>query len=274
MRVISRRTDAGIEVFDAELEPVRVFPVPADCWSWQVPSTRDGLVCASDEAVLRIGPDGSERWRFGLDSPGDVALSADDSLVWVYAPDEWIVLDAATGDLRSRRPVPAAGQGGTHFPLPDGRMLLDVGEGQDGSQIFLAGPEGDLHDYGWGDRVLIDVSPDQRQFMTVDHEAQRDVVLHDFPSGERRFRLSVADFGEDPEVGVIEWTGGYLDAGTAIVVVYGEDDEPWWRHYRVDTRTGEVLGDLGIVTIDEDDLQPLGDGTYVITDTDGTLRRM
>ncbi len=90
-------------------------------------------------------------------------------------------------------------------------------------------------------------------------------------------RLTVADFGADPEIGVIEWTGGYLDAETAIVVVYGEDEDaggPWWRHHRVDTRTGEVQGDLGIATIDENDLQPLGDGTYVITDTDGTLRRM
>ncbi|MFI1995954.1 hypothetical protein [Actinoplanes sp. NPDC020271] len=292
MRVISRRTDAGIEVFSEDLESSRVFPVPPGFWGWSAPSTRDALVYATgDSAVIRIDPDGREQWRLDLGteaSNGQAAMiavqfSADDAKVWVYAPDgmpghdAWIVLDATTGEVESRRSLAAAGQGAEHFPLRDGRMLLDVGEGQDGSLIFLAGPEGEPHDYGWSDRVLIDVSPDERQFMTIDHDGQADVALHAFPGGEVLTRLTVADFGEDPEVGVIEWTGGYLDAETAIVVVYGEDEEsdgPWWRHYRVGTRTGEVLGDLGIVTIDENDLQPLGDGTFVVTDTDGTLRRM
>ncbi|GIF16793.1 hypothetical protein [Actinoplanes teichomyceticus] len=294
MRVISRRTGDGIEVFDADLESARVFPAPPGTRGWAVTSTRDGLVCATDDAVIRLGPDGRQRWRFDAGRPGphrgaarlDAAFSADDTLVWVYAPhvladrgdsDEWIVLDAATGTPRSRRPLPVTGHGGSHFPLRDGRMLLDVGEGQDGSRVFLAAADGDVHDYGWGDRVLIDVSPDQRGFMTVEHQEQRDVAFHDLAGGAARFRLGVADFGADPELAVIEWAGGYLDADTAVVVVYGEDGatgEPWWRHHRVAVHTGEVLGDLGIVTIDENDLRPLGDGTYVISDTDGTLRRM
>jgi hypothetical protein len=291
MRVISRRNRDGVEVLDTDLNPVRTFPVPDWAFSWHVSSARDGLVYAGAEDVVRLGPDGSEQWRFALGPLGpqgepktaDATFSADDSLVWVYAPnfmtgragtDEWIVLDAATGEPRSRRPVPAVGEGGNQFPLSDGRMMLDVGEGQDGSQIFLASVDGEVHDFGWGNRVLVDVSPGQRQFMTIDHEEQQNVSLHALPGGEVLFRLEVADFGEDPEVGVIEWAGGYLDEDTAIVVLYGEDEEIWWRHYRVDTRTGEVLGDLGIVTIDETDLRPLGDGTYLITDTDGTLRRM
>ena len=55
-------------------------------------------------------------------------------------------------------------------------------------------------------------------------------------------------------------------------MVVADDDE--WRHLRVDPRTGAVLGELPVSTVDEYDLQPLGDGTFVITDTDGTLRRM
>lgn len=288
VRVISRRTDAGVQVFDASVDPLHVFPVPDEVRSWSVSSTRDALVYADDEDVVRIDADGGERWRFrlgpcsppGESTPADAQFSADDALVWVYVPtfmcgrgetDEWIVLDAATGESRSRRPVPSGGQGGRQFPLDDGRMMLDVGEGQNGSRIFLASPDGAVHDFGWEDRVLIDVSPDQRQFMTVDHQGQEDVALHSLPGGEVLFRLDVAAFGADPEVEVVEWAGGYLDAGTVVVVILGDED---WRHHRVDTHTGAVLGDLGIVTIDENDLQPLGDGTYVITDTDGTLRRM
>ncbi|GIE86395.1 hypothetical protein [Actinoplanes regularis] len=294
MRVISRRTDAGIQVFDESLEPLRVFPLPEFAGSWSISSGRDSLVYATCDEVVRLGPDGGEQWRFEFDPPGpggetnmsDATFSADDSLVWVYAPsllsgraetDEWIVLDAATGEPRSRLPIATAGQGGQQFPLGDGRMMLDVGEGQDGSRIFLASPGDNVHDYGWDDRVLIDVAPGRRQFMTVDHQGQEDMILHAFPGGETLFRLAVADFGEDPEIGVVEWTGGYLDDETAVVVVYGEEEDtggPWWRHYRVDTRSGKVLGDLGIVTIDETDLEPLGDRTYLITDTDGTLRRM
>ncbi|MCW2136981.1 hypothetical protein BXY51_001506 [Actinoplanes cyaneus] len=288
--MISRPAVGGIEVFEADLKSSKIFPVPLGPWAHAAPSTRDALVYATEGTVIRIDPGGSERWRLDLDMEDpdpaamiDVAFSADDSRVWVYAPnpaaehDEWIVLDAATGAILSRRPLEAVGQGGHQFPLRDGRMMLDVGEGQDGSLIFLAGPDGEPRNFGWSDRVLIDVSPDERQFMTIDHEGQADVALHAFPGGEVLVRLTVSDFGEDPEIGVIEWTGGYLDAETVIVVVHGEDEEaggPWWRHYRVNTGTGEVLDDLGIVTIDEYDLQPLGDGTFVVTDTDGTLRRM
>ncbi|BCJ44079.1 hypothetical protein GCM10010168_08920 [Actinoplanes ianthinogenes] len=284
MRVISRRSGDDVQVFDEALEPLRIFPLPPDVWSWSVSSARDSLVYATDDAVVRIDPDGRERWRFELGPQGewagsfmiDAVFSADDTLVWVYAPqseagrgdlDEWIVLDAATGEPRRRFPLETAGQGGGQHALRDGRMLLDVGEGQDGGRVFLAGPDGEPHDFGWYDRVPISVAPDESQFMTVEH-GQDDVAFHDLPGGEVRFRLTAEDFGADS----VEFAGGYLDDETAIVVVAGGDDS--WRHFRVGTRTGEVLGDLGIVTMEPDDLEPLGDGTYVITDTDGTLRRM
>jgi hypothetical protein len=298
VRVISRRNGETIEVLDTELNVVRTFPVPArrgfrqaGLESHAVTSTRDGLVYATDAAVIRIGPDG-EMWRFDLgvgqdNARTDVAFSTDDTLIWVYVPniyagrggdDEWIVLDAATGAVRSRRPLPSQGHGGGQFPLRDGRMLLDVGEGQDGSQIYLAATDSEIHDFGWGDRVLIDVSPDQTQFMTVDHE-RGDAAFHDFPSGAVRFRITMTEVEvEDPfENASVEWTGGYLDGDTAIMVVTGENEdteETWWRHFTVDLRAGRVTGELGVTTIDEYDLRPLGDGTYVITDTDGTLRLM
>ncbi|WP_436524340.1 hypothetical protein [Actinoplanes sp. HUAS TT8] len=292
MRVISRRVDGGIEVFDADLESSRVFPVPPEAEEWAVTSTRDGLVYATEQAVIRIGADG---WHFDLGPHGEdagnartgLAFSADDSLVWVYAPndmagraggDQWIALDAATGEPRLRHSLPAVGHGGEHFALRDGRMLLDVGEGQDGSQIYLGTPDGDLRDFGWGNRVLIDVAPDESRFMTVDHD-QDDVAVHDFPSGEVRFRITTADFAIADEFGdaFVEWSGGFLDGDTAIAVVTGENEETeeeWWRHFTVDLRAGRLTGEMSVTTIDPYDLRPLGDGTYVVTDTDGTLRRM
>ncbi|BBH65871.1 hypothetical protein ACTI_25560 [Actinoplanes sp. OR16] len=283
MRVISRLTDSGVEVFDADLALLRTFPADPATEGFAVPGSRDRLIYATDSAVRRIAPDGREEWRLDLGRRGpdagfaetSVALSADESQVWVYAPngmagrdraDEWIVLDAATGTPVTRHPLPTKGHGGQQFALTDGRMLLDVGEGQDGSRCFLAGPDGDVRAVAWGSRVIVGISPDEKHVMTVNHD-QSDATFHDFSD------LSGAGVTVDaPDDHLLEWTGGYLTEDVAIIVLTDDDDS--WKHHRVDTRTGEVLGELGIVTVDEYDLQPLGDGTYLITDTDGTLRRM
>lgn len=303
MRVISRKKEHGVEVYDTELTLVRTFPVPPRS-TYREPGSEghvvtrslDRLIYATDRAVLRVDPDGREEWRFDLGERGpkggvaytDVVLSHDESLVWAYLPnamadrgrgDEWIALDAATGELRVRHELPTVGHGGDQFPLRDGRMMLEVGEGQDGIRIYLAGPADEApHDFGWDDRSLVSVAPDESRFMTVAHD-QEDLRIHDLPGGGSRLRLTVADFGFDPDDEVyVEWSGGFLDDDTVIAVIMGIDeqspDEEWWRHYRVDARTGAVLGEMPVTTIDQYDLTPLGDGTFLITDTDGTLRRM
>jgi hypothetical protein len=302
VRVFSRKDDRGVEVYDAELNLVRTFSVPPRSTFKEpgseghaVPESRDRLFYATDTAVLRVGPEGHEEWRFELGARGpkcgvsytDVALSGDDDLVWVYAPnvmadrgrdDEWIVLDAATGQLRARYELPTAGHSGDQFALRDGRMMLEVGEGQDGIQIYLAGPGAEPRDYGWGDRSLHGISPDETRFVTVGHDSDV-LAVHEFPSGDVRFECGLADLGfdEDEDDIFLEWSPGFLDDDTVIAVVYGlveDEDTEWWRHFRVDARTGEVLGELEVTTINQYDLDTLGDGTYVITDTDGTLRRM
>ncbi|GIF41071.1 hypothetical protein [Actinoplanes xinjiangensis] len=302
MRVLSRKNDHGVEVYDAELNLVRTFPVPPRSTFKEpgseghaVPVSRDRLFYATDTAVLKVDPAGREEWRFELGARGpkcgvsytDVALSHDDSLVWVYAPnamadrgrdDEWIALDAATGAVRTRHELPTVGHGGDQFALRDGRMLLEVGEGQDGIQIYLAGPDSRPHDYGWGDRSLHGVSPDETRFVTVGQDSD-DLIVHEFPSGDTLFKVTLPDFGfgEDEDDLFLEWSPGFLDDDTVIAVVFGVDeaeDTDWWRHFRIDARTGEVLGELEVTTINQYDLDTLGDGTYVITDTDGTLRRM
>lgn len=298
MRAISRLTDTGIEVFDADLESSWTFPMPRDHWVWAVPAAGDSVVYETGGAAVRVDPDGRERWRTDLGlyerstakNRVDFQFSADDSQLWVLVPsildgraehDDLIVLDAVTGELRSRRRLPVTGQGGQQFPLRDGRMLVDVIGGEGNLHVLLAGPTGEPHDFGWNDRGLAAVSPDERQFITVNF-GQDDLAFHAFPGGEIQARTPLSAFGDllgpDIDMGEVflEWDGGYLDDETAIAVITGEHslEGDWWRHFRVSTLTGEVLGEMGIVTTHPYDLQPLGDGTYVITDTDGTLRRM
>lgn len=292
--MITRFEEHGVDVYDAELNLVHTFPLERDreTHGFSVTHSRDRLAHTTGEAVACVGADGRELWRFeigrleGIARAG-VAFSADDSRLWLYVPnvmggrdeaDQWIVLDAATGAPLARHDLPTTGQGCSHLALPDGRMLLDVGEGQHGTRCFIAAPETPVTRIdAWENRVPIDLSPDRWLVMTVDHE-QEHVAFHDVIDFATRLTIPLSDFGagELGEAG-IEWTGGFLTAETAIVVVSGEDEETgemWWKHFTVDTRTGEVTGELGISTIDEYDLRPLGDGTYVITDTDGSLSRM
>ena len=278
MQPISRVTDHGIEVLDAF-----TFPVPSDVRSHAVAYSLTHVVYATATDVVCVDLDGRELWRLPLvagDRPADCIFSTDDTLVWVYCPDamngggpdRWLALDAATGLPRVEHLLPTSGEGGQQFATSGGRhVLLCVGEGQDGQYVFRADPE--LHAYEWTNRVLVDVAPDGTGFMTADH-GQGDVAFHRLPDGVVQARTRVDRFGGDDET-YVEWTGGYLDAGTAIAAVGGDlDDEEWWRYHRVDVRTGEVLGELAVATIDVYDLRPLGDGTFLITDTDGTLRRL
>ncbi|HWS34262.1 MAG TPA: hypothetical protein VN408_16160 [Actinoplanes sp.] len=292
--MISRAQEHGIEAFDAELTLVHTFPLEENpqTHAVSVSRARDRKAWVTEESVICIGADNAEIWRFELGPRGDavghqndVAFADDDRHVWLYAPhvragrgphDQWIVLDAATGAEVARHDLPTAGRGGAHHGLGDGRMLLDVGEGQDGTRCFVATVDGPVTRPGtWTNRVPIDVSPDLRLIMTVDHE-QEDVAFHRVTDFATTVRVPLSAFGDwEPGTAGVEWTGGFLTAETAIVVVSGEETGAmWWKHFTVDARTGSHVDEMHIATVDEFDLIPLGDGTYVITDTDGTLRRM
>jgi hypothetical protein len=290
VKLISRLVDDEVQIYDESLEAVRSFPVPPGVQGHAVSSTADRVVYAAEDEVVCTGAAG---WRFDLGRRGrrdgvaytGCAFSLDDAVVWVYSPDamadrggrrdRWIALDAATGAVRESFDLDSAGHGGQMIPHPDGDVLLDVGEGEDGSRTYRVRLGGQLSAYPWHDRVLVDLSPSGRQFMTVDH-GQQDVAFHTFPGGEVEVRVPIAPLEDDPGDAGFEWTGGYLDETTAAAVVTGvaeeDDEEEWWRHCTIDVRTGEMTA-LPVVTTDPYDLQPLGDGTYLTTDTDGSLRR-
>jgi hypothetical protein len=241
--------------------------------------------------AVRVTRDGTEIWRSAFEPPSteryghrpSCVLSLDDRVVWVYRPDamagrnrpdRWVALDADTGLVIAEAELKTVGHGGGQFRHPDGKHLfLDVGEGQDGAVVFrgtLDGDRIDLVTYPWADRCLIAPAPDGTGFMTVCHD-QTDVAFHGHPDGEVTLRFPVEAFGHDPDDAYVEWNGGYLTPDTAVVTISGEteDEHEWFRHYRVDLRSGRVGAEFDGHAADAYDLEPLGDGTWLTTDTSG-----
>ncbi|MER5266021.1 hypothetical protein ABTZ99_28435 [Actinosynnema sp. NPDC002837] len=298
--VVTRFLDGAIHAFDfpdgAVADSVAVFELPTGVEpdGHDVAPDLGRAVYATGDEVVCVDRAGKALWRWGFGpgsarraaSAANCRFSADGTEVWLYlpdamagrGPDRWVVLSAATGDLTAAAELACAGHGGSQFAHPDGvHVLLDVGEGQDGSQVYRGRlvPDGlDVAAYPWSDRSLVDLAPDGGHFMTVHHE-QEDVAFHTHPDGEVVVRVPVESFGHDPEEVYVEWAGGYLDADTAIVVLGGEteDEEEWHRHHLVDVRTGEVRGTLDTPSRDAYDVEPRGDGSWLSTDDDGRPRR-
>ncbi|MFJ6621966.1 hypothetical protein ACIQOW_30855 [Kitasatospora sp. NPDC091335] len=152
-------------------------------------------------------------------------------------------------------------------------MLLNVGEGQDGTALYracLSDGRIDLWRYPFDDRCLIGLSPDGQHVLTVDH-GQNDLTVHAFPGGASVFTLTAGDFGHDPDTVFLEWSGGYLTPDTLLATLVGESDDgqDWSRHYRVDARTGRVHGEFATHAADPDDIHPLGDGSWLTTGPGG-----
>ncbi|MFD4874946.1 hypothetical protein ACFWOB_16530 [Streptomyces sp. NPDC058420] len=298
-RVFTRLVDGRICAYDPAadargvLSPVMVFPPSHDdvVVDHAVAVGLQRAYYATLNAVVCVTADGAEVWRSPLEPWSDqryghrpsCVLSSDGRVVWVYRPDamagrdrpdQWVALDAGTGAVVAQADLETVGHGGPQLPHPaDGQVLLDVGEGQDGSVVYRASLTGDrmeLVKYPWDDRCLIDLSPDGSEFMTVDH-GQADIAVHTYPDGEVRFALSVDAFGHDPDEIYVEWSGGYLSPDILIVSLVGEteDEQEWFRHYSVDARSGQVRAEFDAHAENAYDVQPLGDGTWLTADSSG-----
>ncbi|MFJ4091715.1 hypothetical protein ACIPYS_09045 [Kitasatospora sp. NPDC089913] len=298
-RIITRLVDGGVCAYDlageerGPLSPVLVRP-PApgdDIVGHAVAADLQRVYYTTQNAVVCVTPDGVEVWRSGLEpessgryghAPGCV-LSPDERVLWVYRPDamagrdrpdQWVALDARSGAVVAQADLRTAGHGGVQLPhRPSGQILLNVGEGQDGTAVYRASLTEagmDLFQYPWDDRCLIDLSPDGHRFMTVNHD-QGDITIHAYPGGEAVFTLPVDAFGHNPDEAWVEWSGGHLSPDTVVVTVVGEseDGEEWFRHYRVDARSGRVHAEFDARGEDPYDIHPLGDGTWLTTDPSG-----
>lgn len=267
------------------------------------------LACAiytTTHSVVRTSQDGTPLWQYHLQpratssyAPStQCVFSLDSAWIWAYRPDVeaqrdgpdlLVVLRAETGEEVARRELDTVGSGGQIALHPDGKhILLDVGEGQDGVRLFraalsttTAGQEIELYPYGWDDRCFIDISPDGKMFMTVDH-GRDDIAFHRFPDGEVLLKVSIEDLGyemdEDSgfmeDEACIDWNGGFINTDVAAVTITGEkNDKEWHCHHAIDLRTGEQLGRFEGHSRDSYDFIPLGDGTWIVSDSDGNVAR-
>ncbi|MFD4640484.1 hypothetical protein ACFWN2_24425 [Lentzea sp. NPDC058436] len=269
------------------------FPVAAEPGEEAVAPDLTSAVCTTDNELVCVDRAGAVRWRhaFGefrektYNVRAGCAFSLDGKAVWFFRPDSmgewndgddtWHVLDAATGSVLASADLGTSGHGGVQHVHPNGTdVLIDVGEGQDGSFLFRGSFDGiglEVVPYPWDDRVLVAFSPGGHHFMTV-HQEQDDVAFHAYPDGEVVLRVPVTDLGYDGDV-YLEWAGGYLDAGTAFVVVGGSDgDEPWSRHHLLDVRTGARLGTFDAHTDNPYGVIAARDGAWLTFD-DGVFRR-
>ncbi|KDN80712.1 hypothetical protein [Kitasatospora cheerisanensis] len=299
--VVTRAVDGAICAYrpsgrtPGELAPVAVFrPADGDAVvSRAVPADLARAYYATPDAVVCVAADGEQLWRAPFrpekteewGHTANCALSADDRQLWVYRPDamagrgdtdRWEVLDPATGALLGRADLETVGHGGEHWADPtSGTVLLDIGEGQDGTTVYrgrLTAAGLDVERLPWDDRCPIGLSPDGRRLLTVDH-TQEDATVLDLPGGELRLTVALGDFGAAPEEheAMVEWSGGYLDPDTLLLVLTGEteDEQEWFQAYRVDAHDGRILGEFSTHAANPYDLQPLGDGSWLTTGASG-----
>ncbi|MCP2324160.1 hypothetical protein HDA40_002667 [Hamadaea flava] len=288
---------SGSPAGDSPAVPAATFPVRAavEVEDHAVAANLLRAVYTTADEMACIDREGDILWRLGFgagaqelyNASAHCAFSPAGTMVWLYLPDamagrgdgldHWLAIDAETGAIIARTELDCAGHGGHQSAHPDGmHMLLDVGEGQDGSRVYRGRLDRDVIEltaYPWTDRSLVGLAPDGHHFMTVHHD-QEDVAFHAYPDGEVLARIPVESFGYDPDEAYVEWAGGYLDSQTAIVSIGGEteDEQQWHQHHLVDARTGQVHGTLDIQTRDAYDLEPLGDGSWLSTDDDGLWR--
>lgn len=305
---------SGIAAYDlsrpvlngALLERVAAFPAEAEPRGHAAAPDLECAVYTTDDALVCVGRDGATRWRsdFGaaperyMSGSADCAFSLKGDVVWLYRPDlamkgpghtdQWLAFDAATGSVLGQVDLGSIGHGAEHFVHPDGEhVLLEVGEGQDGSCVYRARLDGTgivVAEQKW-DAALYDLSPDGSRAMTVREmrgSLLEEVVIRTFPGGEEDLVVSAEALGYDEdehETFFIGYIVGYLDADTAIVSVRGElvededDDGPQdldFHHNRlVDVRTGRVIGPMPGEFAAREDLVPLGDGSFLTTGSNG-----
>ncbi|MGP4022617.1 hypothetical protein [Actinomadura sp. 3N407] len=295
---------SGLVVNAGLLDRAAVFPAEGEPRGHAASPDLECAVYTTGEALVCVGRDGASRWRsdFGaapkqyMNGRADCAFSLDGDVVWLYRPDlamkgrghvdQWLAFDTATGRVLDQVELGSMGHGAQHFVHPDGRhILLDVGEGQEGSRVYRARIEDGkiaMAEYPW-DATLYDLSPDGSRMTTVRDTPGtllQELVFRTCPDGEEDVIVSSEELGydeEEHETFFIGWIVGHLDAVTAIVSVHGERADPemdesltdFHHNHLVDTRTGRVLDPLPSEFVTREDIVPLGDRSWLTTGSNG-----
>ena len=229
--------DGPLTLLDDDLRDLVSFPLPSDAIGVHgvAPDGTTAVVSANARVVV-IDRHGREQWAFhhpswgrGDSERGSCWFSEDGLVVWAHVPteddpDEWVVLEARTGQLIARAQLQCYAAGSEPIRQREGAFQgLSVGEGQDGSETYWGRLEDDrlvVHRLDDRSRVLIDVSPDGRWFLTTPH-GDGPVQVHRVPDGDVVATL-------DPEMVLDQddgWDffGGFYDDET-IVLTSSEQD--------------------------------------------------
>ncbi|MFE2857239.1 hypothetical protein ACFXJO_39745 [Streptomyces lavendulae] len=290
-------------LFAGERAPVATFPLPWPGWDRGVNSVSPDAsyaVFSGQRAVRAVGAGGETLWEYRHDcwgpelghphsgdeqevcrglEHGSCRVSDDGRTVWAHVvigeQEHWVVLDSGNGRELARLPLDSAAAGSHHLSHPDGvHMGLSIGMGQDGILLHWARWDGtQLVDWDLNesmDRILMDVHPGHRGFLTVEHYGH-DLRLHTLDGDVLATGTpDPADTDEDEDQPCWDYGCGFVDADTVIAstVDCDDDEDPALsRHWLLDARTLEVRGRVTYPAAPATGyLLPLGDGTWLTHD--------
>ncbi|HVF05571.1 MAG TPA: hypothetical protein VNA20_12085 [Frankiaceae bacterium] len=228
-------------VVDARLDVLAAFAL-GDARDWRgihaVSPDLAVAVLSLPDRVRAVDRRNRALWEFPHppwgDNSGSAGIAAD-GVVWVtapvlppprgaHAPEWWLTLDLGTGRLLGESPTATDAAGSEHLIHPDGRRVgLSVGEGQDAARIFWGeydGTRATVRQAAGDDRVLIDISPDGRHYLTTPHGTNPGIALHDMETDELVARLDGWSLFGDNDFG---FHAGFLD--DELVLACSEEED-------------------------------------------------
>lgn len=198
---------------------------------------------------------------------GSARVSADAGLVWAHVPgplhgdelpadddpwlsdEQWLVLDAAGGELLARMPTRTTAGGSDQFPHPDpSRMTLNVGEGQDGATTWLGRfGDGRLEAVLVGiEVILFGVAGAGRALVTIDHGRREELSLRRYEDGSVMTTLLASWVSQREDREELSWDMaeiGVVDDRTVILATSANGDgADSVEHWLIGLENQEVRG--------------------------------
>ena len=201
---------ADLVLLDPALTRVARVPIGTEWTASHAVDNDLGAVAVSDrDAVRVIAADGSPLWSFPHEpcsSQGSCSFSADGRWVFATMPETWALsseyedvgpggdgedeygeqlcaFDARTGQVaRWWRLAVEESLGSLLHPHPSGAVMIDVGEGQEGSHIFHADVSAGLVKLPGTDRALAGLNPAGTAFLSWPRDGTG-LVVHAYPDG-------------------------------------------------------------------------------------------
>ncbi|PGH10708.1 hypothetical protein AJ79_05299 [Helicocarpus griseus UAMH5409] len=203
-------------------------------------ATRTTLRCINQAGKVLWQYQFTDKTKGYMNYVAEAQFSLDGKVVWFYRPDcglfgdsltdQLLALNADTGSIISQVDLGSTGHGAQFHAHSNNKvLLLDVGEGQDGSPLFAFYLDDDnsivLSRCDWCQDRLIDTFPDGNSVWLWMRQ-MRVLCFTPSPMGGILGKISLGEFGEEDALNFHPWPGGYLDGNFAMVNVYGECEQP------------------------------------------------